>query len=112
MNGHVFQCNRENTDKQQFMKTVVVLEEHVNKTYSAALGAEGPYQSSVKEQVLAETSGSTLSTAEFHSKAITLAKKKSTAIAFLKQAGRKRYGGLWSDLEIQFTPRQDHYPTI
>ncbi len=34
MNGNVFQCHGENTEKQQFMKTVGVLEEHVNKTFT------------------------------------------------------------------------------
>jgi hypothetical protein len=33
MNGHVFQCHGENTHKQQFMKAVGVLEEHMNKTF-------------------------------------------------------------------------------
>jgi hypothetical protein len=34
MKGNVFQCHGENTDKQQFLKTVGVLEEHVNKTFT------------------------------------------------------------------------------
>jgi hypothetical protein len=32
MRGNVFQCHGEHTDKQQFIKTVGVLEEHINKT--------------------------------------------------------------------------------
>jgi hypothetical protein len=34
MNGNVFQCHGENTDKQQFLKTVGVLKEHINKTFT------------------------------------------------------------------------------
>jgi hypothetical protein len=34
INGHVFQCHGENTDKQQFMKTVGILGEYVNKTFT------------------------------------------------------------------------------
>ncbi len=34
MKGNVFQCHGEHTDKQQFTKTVGVLEEHINKTFT------------------------------------------------------------------------------
>jgi hypothetical protein len=34
MKGNVFQCHGENTDKQQFLKSVVVLGEHINKTFT------------------------------------------------------------------------------
>ena len=34
MKGNVFQCHGENTDKQQFLRTVGVLEEHINKTFT------------------------------------------------------------------------------
>jgi hypothetical protein len=34
MKGNVFQCHGENTDKQQFLKTVGVLDEHINKTFT------------------------------------------------------------------------------
>jgi hypothetical protein len=33
LKGNVFQCHGENTDKQQFLKTVGVLDEHINKTF-------------------------------------------------------------------------------
>jgi len=33
MNGHVFQCHGETTDKKQFLKTVQMLADHVNKTF-------------------------------------------------------------------------------
>jgi hypothetical protein len=33
MKGNVFQCHGLNTDKQQLVKTVGVLEEHINKTF-------------------------------------------------------------------------------
>jgi hypothetical protein len=34
MKGNVFQCHGESTNKQQFLKTVGVLEEHINKTFT------------------------------------------------------------------------------
>jgi hypothetical protein len=34
MKGNVFQCHGENTDKQQFLKSVGVLGEHINKTFT------------------------------------------------------------------------------
>ena len=34
MKGNVFQCHGETPDKQQFTKTLGVLEEHINKTFS------------------------------------------------------------------------------
>jgi hypothetical protein len=33
MKNNVFQCHGENNSKQQFLKTVGVLEEHINKTF-------------------------------------------------------------------------------
>ena len=33
MNKNVFQCHGEQNSKQQFLKTVGVLEEHINKTF-------------------------------------------------------------------------------
>jgi hypothetical protein len=33
MKGNVFQVHGENANKQQFLKTIGVLEEHVNKTF-------------------------------------------------------------------------------
>jgi hypothetical protein len=33
MKGNVFQCHGESASKQQFLKTVGVLEEHINKTF-------------------------------------------------------------------------------
>jgi hypothetical protein len=33
MNRNVFQCHGEQNSKQQFLKTVGVLEEHINKTF-------------------------------------------------------------------------------
>ena len=35
MNNNVFQCHGENGDKQQFLKTVGVVGEHVNKTFES-----------------------------------------------------------------------------
>ena len=34
MKGNVFQCHGETTDKQQFIKTLGVLEQHINKTFT------------------------------------------------------------------------------
>ena len=33
MKGNVFQCHGESASKQQFLKSVGVLEEHINKTF-------------------------------------------------------------------------------
>ena len=33
MKNNVFQCHGKSTSKQQFLKTVGVLEEHINKTF-------------------------------------------------------------------------------
>jgi hypothetical protein len=34
MNENVFQCHGEHADKQEFLKTVGVLEEHINKNFT------------------------------------------------------------------------------
>jgi hypothetical protein len=34
MKGHVYQCHSETIDKQQFLKTNSILEEHINKTFT------------------------------------------------------------------------------
>jgi hypothetical protein len=77
--------------------------------YGTALVAEGPYQDSVKKQVIAETPG--LTTEEYRKRTVLAVKKKSAAIVVLKRADRKCYDGLWSDLENLFTRRRDHYPS-
>jgi hypothetical protein len=61
------------------------------------------------EQVKDATPG--LTPQEYVKRAIFAAKKKSVAIVFLKRADRKRYGGLWSELENSFTRGNDHYPS-
>lgn len=76
--------------------------------YGAALGADGPYQESIKKQVLADTPN--LTDLKISKRAIVLAKPKAIAVAFLKRADRKRYGVLWSKLENIFTLGQDQYP--
>jgi hypothetical protein len=89
---------------KEFQGLVQVLEH-----YGAALGGDGPYQESVKAHVtLVAPSG--LSTEEFHKQTVAAAKKKVLAVGFLKRADRKRYGGLWSELENNFTRGHDHYP--
>jgi hypothetical protein len=42
---------------------------------------------------------------------MAVAKKKSVAIGFLKRANRRRYGGLWSELENSYTRGQNYYRT-
>jgi hypothetical protein len=44
-------------------------------------------------------------------RAVLAAKRKSITIAFLKNADRARHGGLWTDLETQFTRGSDQHPT-
>jgi hypothetical protein len=34
MNGNVFQCHGKSTDKQQLLKSMGVLGEHINKTFT------------------------------------------------------------------------------
>jgi hypothetical protein len=77
--------------------------------YGAALGAEAPYQDALKAQIIANTPG--LSAQEYRNRTVLAAKKKSIAIGFLKRANRRRYTGLWSDLENLFTRGTDQYPT-
>jgi hypothetical protein len=42
---------------------------------------------------------------------VLAAKRKSIAIAFLKNADCTRHGGLWTDLENQLTRGSDQHPT-
>jgi hypothetical protein len=77
--------------------------------YGAALGAEAPYQDALKKQIMVDHPR--LSDAEYRKRTTQAAKNKSIAIGFLKRADRKRYGGLWSDLENLYTRGQDHCPT-
>jgi hypothetical protein len=47
---------------------------------------------------------------EYVALAVATARKKIIGIGFLKRADRKRYDGLWIELENQFTRGQDHFP--
>jgi hypothetical protein len=76
--------------------------------YGAAIGSEGPYLDSLREQVRAETYAVTEE--EYKANKITAAKQQTIAIVFLKRANKRRYGGLWTELENNFTCGQDHYP--
>ena len=77
--------------------------------YGAIIGADGPYRKSVRARVQASApSGAT--DVELYKLELTAAKLQSIAIAFLKRADKKRYGGLWSDLENQFSRGLDHFP--
>ena len=88
---------------EEFQSLVQVLEH-----YGAALGADGPYQESIKKQVLDESGN--LTNIEVSKRDTALAKPKSIAVAVLKRAFRKRYVALWSELENNFTRGQDQYP--
>jgi hypothetical protein len=76
--------------------------------YGAAIGSEGPYLDLVRERVRAETY--VVTEEEYKAYEITAAKQQTIAIGFLKQADKRRYGGLWTGLENNFTRGQDHYP--
>jgi hypothetical protein len=45
MKGNVFQCHGENTDKQQFPKTIGVLKQHINKTFAYPQEVASVYKS-------------------------------------------------------------------
>jgi hypothetical protein len=77
--------------------------------YGAAIGGEGPYFESVKDR-LRTTLLSTVAPQELHKRAVDAAKLQTIAIGFMKRADKRRYGGLWSELENNFTHGQDHYP--
>jgi hypothetical protein len=77
--------------------------------YGAAIGAEGAYIESVKNKVK-DAAPTGLTEEEYNKQAVTAAKLQSVAIGFLKRADRRRYGGLWSDLENNYTRGVDQYP--
>jgi hypothetical protein len=89
---------------KEFQSLVQVLEH-----YGAEFGADGPNQESVMAEVKIEFPN--LSDTGLRMRAVLAAKRKSIAIAFLKNADRTKYGGLWADLENQFTRGSDQYPT-
>ena len=78
--------------------------------YGARFGVKTPLQVAVKDAVEAANLGSALSEEECHKRCVAAAKKKSMGVNFLQRADRKKYGGLWSDLENQFTRGLDQYP--
>jgi hypothetical protein len=78
-------------------------------TVQAANGTKILRVPHIKTQIIAATPR--LSTAEYSNRTVLAAKKKSIAIGFLKRADRRRYAGLWSDLENLFTRGIDQYPT-
>jgi hypothetical protein len=90
---------------KDYQSLVQVLEHH-----GAAIGAEGPYIEAVKNQIK-ETAPRRLTEEEYHKRAVTAAKEQLVAIGFLKRANKRRYGGLWSEFENNFTRGQDHYPS-
>jgi hypothetical protein len=89
---------------KDFQTRVQVLEH-----YGAVLGADGPHQDSVMDKVKTD-SDFILTDKEYDALAVATARKKIIGIGFLRRADRKRYDGLWIELENQFTRGQDHYP--
>jgi hypothetical protein len=89
---------------KEYQSLVQVLEH-----YGAAIGSEGPYIESVEDK-LRTTLLSTFAPQELHKRALAAAKLQTIAIGFMKRADKQRYGGLWSELENNFTRGQDHYP--
>ena len=89
---------------KDFQSSVQVLEH-----YGAVIGADGPNQDSVMAEVREKVHG--LAEADYTTRAILAAKRKSIAISFLKRADRERFGGLWGDLENQYSRGLDHYPS-
>jgi hypothetical protein len=77
--------------------------------YGAAIGAEGPYLESVKKSVKMKAPDN-ITEEELRKRQVTAAKLQSVDIGFLKRADSRRYGGLWSELENNFSRGQDHYP--
>jgi hypothetical protein len=63
--------------------------------------------SSIRAGVRNATIG--LTEEQYKAREITAAKHQSITTS-LKWAGKWRYGGLWSELEKDFTRRQDNYP--
>ena len=88
---------------KDFQGIVEVLEH-----YGAGIGAAGPYQKAVREEVKAANLNA--SKADVDRRVTLLAKNKSVAIAFLKGADKARYGGLWVDLENVYARGNDEYP--
>jgi hypothetical protein len=77
--------------------------------YGTVFGADGPHQDLVMDKVRAD-SDFVLTDKEYIKRAVATGRKKILGIGFLKRADRKCYGGLWIELENQFTRGQDHYP--
>jgi hypothetical protein len=90
---------------KDFQSLVQVLEH-----YGASIGTESPYVEAVKGRVTIENPGLDPNSPAFRRKATTAARHRSIATAFLKRANQRLYGGLWSELENNYTRGQDQYP--
>jgi hypothetical protein len=77
--------------------------------YGTVFGADRPHQDLVMAQVR-EDSSFVLTKEEYVQQAVATARRKIIGIGFVKRANREHYGGLWIELENQFTRGQDHYP--
>jgi hypothetical protein len=89
---------------KEYQSLVQVLEH-----YGAAIGSEGPYLEQVKDKVKA-ASKTHMTDSDVKTKSLAAAKLQSIAMGFMKCADKRRYGGLWSNLENSFSRGQDHYP--
>jgi hypothetical protein len=69
--------------------------------YGAAIGAEGPYLTVMKDKL--KISFPSLSDDALHRQASVTAKLQTVAIGFMKRADKLCYGELWSDLENNYT---------
>jgi hypothetical protein len=90
---------------KEYQSLVQVLEH-----YGAAIGSEVPYLEQVKDKVKA-ASKTHMTDSDMKTKSLAAAKLQSIAMGFMKRADKRRYGGLWSDLENSFSRGQDHYPS-
>jgi hypothetical protein len=102
-----YNCRQEKQTLHEYLKDFQGLVQ-VLEHYGAAIGADAPYQKALRKQIKEDNPG--LTTAEYITRTVAMAKKKSVAIGFLKRADQQRYGGLWNELENNFTRGQDQYP--
>jgi hypothetical protein len=67
--------------------------------YGATIGANGPYLATVQENIIDTPMMFELTTDELKKRVLVASKLKKIAIAFMKRADRRCYGGLWSNFE-------------
>ena len=87
-------------------QSIVQVLEH----YGAVFGAADPYAALVRERVLL-SAPTGISAEDLTKRENAAAKLQSVAVNFLKRADKGRYGGLWTELENDYSRGQNHYPT-